>query len=405
MVFVGQGTFGCVYRPPLKCKNNKTFGPNRISKLMVDDEAMSEINEYKLLQKIDPSNKYYPGPPNLCKADPNDSNISDYDCSLLEESPKISDYSLLFYKDGGIDLDDFVEDYLDNYLLGQSEKQTDLFFLNAHKLFKGIQLYINNNFLHHDIKPSNIVFNPQTYTFNFIDFGLAIAKDKLVNDIINKLDYESFHWSYPLELGFTNYKKDFYFENLNNTKIDKIEEDFTTLFKRPDQNKHLALSYKMKLNSYVRTTFRYMKNELRPINVGNMIKSTMNGLRYYKQQKFIFNKFVNDTVPFMDIYALGFTLNHVLNFFYKKKAITSSNYSLYNTLFSSMFDFDFTKRLTDMNLIMDKYENILKETGVLKRTNRQFVNHEIVDLSLKPKLKTRKTSGKEMNRRKTNRSK
>lgn len=62
MVFVNQGTYGCVYRPPLKCKNKKKTAKNMISKLMVTDEANAEVNEYKILKHIDRENKYYPGP-------------------------------------------------------------------------------------------------------------------------------------------------------------------------------------------------------------------------------------------------------------------------------------------------------------------------------------------------------
>jgi serine/threonine protein kinase len=205
---------------------------------MVTDEANAEIEEYKILKRIDNENKYYPGPPQKCEVNPNDKNVSEDDCYLLEETPNLKDYSLLMYKDGGIDLDDFAEDYLDEYLKSGKQRQTDMFWLNALNLFKGLRLYLNNAFLHHDIKPSNIVFNTKTYTFNYIDFGLSVVSSSLVKDILLKKDYESFHWSYPMEIGFTNFKKSFHFDKLDKAKIDKIEKDFIRLFTEESSDKN-----------------------------------------------------------------------------------------------------------------------------------------------------------------------
>lgn len=374
MVFVNEGTYGCVYRPPLKCKNKKKTTKNMISKLMVKNEARAEIDEYKILERIDSQNKYYPGPPDSCDVNPNDKSISADDCSLLEETPGLKNYSILMYKDGGVDLDDFVEDHLDEYLKQGKQRQTDLFWLNALNLFKGLRLYITNDFLHHDIKPSNIVFNPKTYTFNYIDFGLSVVKNDLIKDIINKKDYESFHWSYPLEIGFTNYRRDFHFDKLDQARINKVEKDFIHLFTTEDESKN---EYKIKPKRYTHTTFRYMINQLKgPVNVEQAVKGCLTGIKQYRETS-DFETFVNDTVPYLDIYALGFTLNHVLNYFFMKEAMNAVDYARFSALFSSMFEFDFTKRFKDINAIMAEYENILKATGVLSRLSKKIVNNEV----------------------------
>jgi serine/threonine protein kinase len=325
--------------------------------------------------------------------------VSEDDCSLLEETPNLKDYSLLMYKDGGIDLDDFAEDHLDEYLKSGKQRQTDMFWLHALNLFKGLRLYLNNAFLHHDIKPSNIVFNPKTYTFNYIDFGLSVVSSSLVKDILLKKDYESFHWSYPMEIGFTNFKKSFHFDKLDKAKIDKIEKDFIRLFTEESSDKN---EYKIKPTRYTYTTFRYMGNMLAENNIPAMVKAMMNGIRHYRNTA-NFEKFVNDTVPYLDIYALGFTLNNVLNFFYAKGAMDSMQYARFSALFQSMFDFDFTKRLKNIEMIMNKYEEILKLTGILKRLGKSIVDHEIVDSK---KSSTAKVcpSGKKWNN-KTNRCK
>jgi hypothetical protein len=200
-------------------------------------------------------------------------------------------------------------------------------------------------------------------------------KNNLVSDILKKKDYESFHWSYPIEIGFTNFNKNFHFEKLDKAKIDKIEQDFIRMFTEESKNKN---EYKMKPDRYTHTTFRYMMNPTKGIDIPKMVKSTMNGLRHYRE-KFNFETFVNDTVPYLDIYALGFTLNHVLNYFFVKGAVSGEHHARFSALFESMFDFDFSKRLRDINLIIQEYEEILKKNGILSRLGKRIENHEIVD--------------------------
>ena len=355
---------------------------------MTNKEAKEEVNEYELLKKVDPRNVYYLGPPQQCDANPIDVKKTEKDCSLLEENPDVNDYDLLFYKDGGIDLDNFVEEHLDKYLAKNTKAQTDKFFFNAHKLFKGIRHYITRGFLHHDVKPSNIVFDPKTCTFNFIDFGLALTTQTFVRDIIVKNDYESFHWSYPMELGFTRFEKMYHFDKLTNEILDNVERDFLSFFVNFENEDVAKDLYKMKVKSYVLTTFRYMNNELEPLDIQQMVKRLTNRLKDYIA-KHDFQKFVKKTVPFMDVYALGFTMNHVVNEFYKKGAIPRDDYQLYHRLFSEMFDFDFEKRLVDMNVILNRYESILEKTGVLSRLGKKFENHFPVDISNSKKNKRR----------------
>lgn len=390
MVLIGEGTFGCVYRPTLRCKaKSKISRKKMISKLMTNKEAKEEVNEYELLKKVDPRNVYYLGPPQQCDANPTDVKKTEKECSLLEENPDVNDYDLLFYKDGGIDLDNFVEEHLDKYLAKNARAQTDKFFFNAHKLFKGIRHYINKGFLHHDVKPSNIVFDPKTYTFNFIDFGLALTTQTFVRDIIVKNDYESFHWSYPMELGFTRFEKMYHFDKLTNEVIDNVERDFLSFFVDFENEDVAKDLYKMKVKSYVLTTFRYMNNELEPIDIQIMVKRLTNRLKDYIANH-DFQKFVNKTVPFMDVYALGFTMNSVVNEFYKKGAIPVDDYKLYHRLFSEMFDFDFEKRLVDMNVVLNRYESILEKTGVLSRLHKKFENQFPLENSSRQKKNKRR---------------
>ena len=180
------------------------------------------------------------------------------ECKLFEKNPNISNYKLLIYNDGGYDLDKFVKTQLDIYLKPNPQEQTDLFFLHAYNLFEGIRLFLKNYLLHHDIKPQNIVFDPSTYRFNYIDFGLAEKKSVLYSEIIDETNHENFHLSYPLEFGLLNHSKVYYFKNLDETRLTYIKDELTNLLLIGSNTSNL---YNIKPSSF-KTTFRYMENRV-----------------------------------------------------------------------------------------------------------------------------------------------
>ena len=379
MVFIGEGTYGCVFRPPIKCKNGKKYGTGKVSKLMTDRAAQKEVKEYDILKNVDPQELYYPGPPISCKADPIDASteIKPNDCKLLQKDPNIDNYSLLIYNDGGVDLDVFCKDKLDAYLAIDPQKQTDLFFLNAHNLLKGVQLFIKEDFIHHDIKPGNIVFEPSTYKFNFIDFGLSKNYSVLFNELIMRTRAEPFHWSYPLEFGFFNSSKPFWLATQNTARLEIAKKEILAIF-----NKRSVKENKYGIRPFpFFHTFTYMENMLSQMTDAKeqeMIVSAFDGLKS-QLLNHTYQGIVAKSLKYSDIYSLGFTMNHLLNSFYKKGVIPDSDYAMYHQLFSSMFNFNLDLREIRIDEILTSYERILQDTGVLSRLGERFVNHTVLD--------------------------
>jgi serine/threonine protein kinase len=380
MVYVAEGTYGCVYRPPLKCKSGKKYTTGKVSKLMTRRAAKKEMEEYKFIKTVDKKNQFYPGPPIGCEVDKIDAalEMTPGECKLFEENPNISDYKLLIYNDGGYDLDKFVKTQLDSYLAPNSRQQTDLFFLNAYNLFEGLRLFIKNDLLHHDIKPQNIVFDPTTYRFNYIDFGLAEKKSVLSSEIISEINHESFHWSYPLEFGFLNRGKVYYFKNLNERRLTHIEHEFITLISATTNISNL---YNIKPTSF-KTTFRYMENRLGSFDQKMFIESVFDGLKRYYNSKQSYSLLVEKLLVNTDIYALGFTMNHMINSFYDKGALSKDEYNRYSKLFNRMFHANVDIRTGfDINDYATWYSQILKNTGVLARVGKNIVDGKIVDVA------------------------
>ena len=374
MVYVAEGTYGCVYRPPIKCKNGKKYTKGKISKLMTRRAAKKEVKEYEFIKKVDKDQKYYPGPPIQCDVDPADAirEISPDECKLYEENPNINDYELLIYNDGGYDLKQFTTQHLDKYLASNIQEQTDKFFFNALRLFEGIEHFLKKDLLHHDLKPHNIVFDPTTYRFNFIDFGLVEKKSRLFNEILGEKNYENFHWSYPLEFGFLNYSKPYYIKYFDRTSLTHIEKDFKSILDPKTKNIRDAKNmYNIKPESF-KTTFRYMENRLIPQSNDNRIEQMIDGLlRYIPSTKEKYEMLVEKLLENVDIYALGFTMNHMINCFYDKGALTKNEYSRYSRLFQQMFNSNVEVRTSfTASEYKNWYEQILNDLGVFTRLGK-----------------------------------
>ena len=65
--FIAAGAYGCVYKHPgLKCKVNKAIPEATISKLIMTNEALSELIEYDWIDNIDDKFLYHYPKPEIC---------------------------------------------------------------------------------------------------------------------------------------------------------------------------------------------------------------------------------------------------------------------------------------------------------------------------------------------------
>ncbi len=137
---IGEGGFGCVYRPQIPC-DGKTVQPGYVTKVIDKVEAIKELNECNKIKDIDPQNKYFVYPLKMCKITSQViPNIRD--CSLYT-----SNSVLLQLPDGGQTLQDI-----------KIKKDEIIDFLRSWlSLFYGLELLHNNGMAHMDIKTINTV--------------------------------------------------------------------------------------------------------------------------------------------------------------------------------------------------------------------------------------------------------
>jgi serine/threonine protein kinase len=163
--FLGSGTYGCAYKPAIKCENECTDSKCQanskvISKYMNNKYATDEKEMFDRLglNNINHRNQYHIGKPYKCKP------ISDFKPNPYECDVKIQNPSILLYEDGGKDLDEFLKRPCLPYD----------FFNKMENLLEFIFKMINFKVVHCDIKNGNIVSGIDGNQFRFIDFGLSI---------------------------------------------------------------------------------------------------------------------------------------------------------------------------------------------------------------------------------------
>jgi serine/threonine protein kinase len=199
---LAKGSFGCVYKPALKCKGSSKRLDGYVSKLMNTQDAYSEINEQKEIDKIDPEYNYHLRTGKECVPDKPDLKTDDLlrgchlqgeDLHVYHNDPDLQYYYLnVHIEDGGMGLSD--------YLLTKNEfydvKKCELMMFDFTRLIYGLDQFHKNKWGHFDLKTDNIVYNKDKNRFNFIDFGFSAKQDEFYNkNEVWGLNY----WVNPME--------------------------------------------------------------------------------------------------------------------------------------------------------------------------------------------------------------
>ena len=207
---VGEGTYGCVLKPPLKCiTDNSTKNldyNNKVSKIMHDNEAKNEVKEYININSIKGLNKYAITGPIYCKplVDENfrksvtKCKNKTVKTELKKLKPKLG---MLLHEDGGINISDFIIDVFSKQTLNEQK----IFLTSLINLIDGLDFFRKNDILHRDIKLQNMVYNINNGKSKYIDFGLMTKGEILRQNAKNNAERLGVSWAYfPPENSCTN---------------------------------------------------------------------------------------------------------------------------------------------------------------------------------------------------------
>lgn len=190
MPYIAEGSYGCVFSPPLKCLNNKKTTYSQAGKIFNKKTSMDE--EKKLVEKInkiDPKGKWTVPYYGSCFVNVNKTETNDNINKCNKYAKHIPITEQLIYKNGGIDLNRFINDF--------ELFKNDLFIDNLIPLFynllKGLNTLNEKKLAHCDIKPPNILYDFNESKFYIIDFGLTTP----YNGISSFSNYNMLNHVYP----------------------------------------------------------------------------------------------------------------------------------------------------------------------------------------------------------------
>ena len=95
---------------------------------------------------------------------------------------------------------------------------------------------------------------------------------------------------------------------------------------------------------------------------------------------------LNHVVDSIDVFGLGFTLQFIANCFKRLNALSLQDFTRLSAFFYKMYDFNPLTRVVDIDLLLNEYENILLELGILMRLKKSFNNHILVNKLFAPSI-------------------
>lgn len=176
---IGEGSYADIYKPEIK--NDGSIGTNHISKIFKAKKFwLEEIENCNIIKVLDPHNLF---------------TISYIDFYMMENyiHSSLITHNIIYqivYEYGGLDLTDLnVKLSLDELLSGLLE------------VFKGISIFNDNNYVHHDIKPANLLYNKDTGKIKLIDYGMSCYENK----VYCKSNFaDSDYYYFPIEFSIFN---------------------------------------------------------------------------------------------------------------------------------------------------------------------------------------------------------
>ena len=377
---IGEGAYGCVLKPSIKCKNkdkqhSSIDYTNRVSKIMTSKNATDELKDFLVINKIDPHFKYHLETPILCKPTISKTTIEDLKkCKNISYAKVLSDpndYKILVYPYGGQDLNQFCKNGIYDFINSpEVDANICTFWIEVLHLFKGLELFKKKNIIHYDIKPQNILFDPNTLSLKFIDFGLMQMKQDIIDSSsVNNNKLGIYHWSYPMETGIMNKNQ---FLNVTKKTADYfIEFENAVLDRQFDMQ---VFKFKSnKIPTYDNYPYIYINYNKSTMSKKIHLEKTLD--KYYEGIHSILKTYNNEYLPVLnriidgiDIFGLGFSLKYILNCFKKNNSsvVTQSFYDQCSELFAKMYDQNLNTRLTNLTTIMNEYIKILDDNNILK---------------------------------------
>ena len=369
---VGEGSYGCVHNPPLKCENQrKQEHASKVSKILTKRNAQDELNEFFLISKADENGEYHLGKPSSCIPAKIDSNMAAIrECDTLERkyndkygqrihTKDIDKFMLLIMKHGGYNIEQFAKQFKSQNANSVNMKLIQDFLIEGIRILEGLQLFLDNDIIHHDLKSQNIVYNPKENRINFIDFGL-MNKISNVRREAEKSEYGyDIHWSFPFEINLWNKSKFSPFAHSNKQRKQRSIQSMVKKIK--DKCAYTFDVLYMTNNKDIEDHFTTYEDFLLTMDTDyeEFLDTSINTFDLYGVG-LAFMEFYNNTEHILESLELEMDLKMNKNTHLSKQ---------FMDLFLSMIDPNVYTR-TNVMAALYEYQHILVDTGILDKHSK-----------------------------------
>jgi serine/threonine protein kinase len=336
MPYISKGAYGCAFFPHLKCTTGEEK-KDAMGKIFSDNGALTEEQKIsEIIQKLDPSNEftipfYESCTTDLSQADENDMIEKCSHTNALVDEGNTKTRQLLYHF-GGVDLEDIVQ-----HFASYQKTHIDDFIHLLLPIIEGIIILQKHEYIHCDIKPSNILYDDKKGKLYLIDFGLLTKfKELPLNTGVTWFTYPY----YPPEFKVYHHLVDMKDTPLN------IIRTIVNNFVAYDEVKFEAF---LKQYCGISATFTDVSTKL--------IQNASKNLEQFKTD------FTTQFVKKVDTYSLGITFLEMCFVLEKSKIMRVRNRELFGafmtTIIPRMIDFDPYKR-ADPQTILDAIKNLLR---------------------------------------------
>ena len=391
---LGEGSYGCIHRPPLKCKSpSSVITEGKVSKLISKKEAETELKEYNLIQQADPEHQYYLGKPDVCDLDDSQANIRSISkCEMKKAVLRDMDnYQLLVMEYGGKNIQEYGQELRDLKVTDAHRKLAQEFWVDFHQIMRGIQMLLKHRLVHHDMKTPNVLYCQKQRRMYLIDFGLMESIPESIQECRkNRYEMDINWWYFPydsiwLTLGaFIDEIDDLDEPSLSSY----VKRKFTLKYEdNSDINNWMYTLQRMvqfteeELNAAI-DDFAKFVTETRDNDDGayNRIDDFAEFVTETRDNDdSAYNRFVNQYFMTLDVYGLGVAGLELLG--YTRKLVPDAFYHSARTFFLRLASFHPMRRPLIQTVLTD-YQQILETTGMLKfdQTTFKFKDHLLVSV-------------------------
>lgn len=305
---LGEGTYGCVFKPSLPCDSNIGTYKNKLSKLMLTKDALKEVEEYALIDRADKKSEYYTGNPihcNIKKTPQVERAIRKCKLTRKKSMDKVfTENSLLIIGDGGNDLEKWVRKVIN---VKNAQQEISDFWREMGRMLDGLVVFKSYDLVHHDLKPQNIVYRKETKRANFIDFGLMRSIRSEAAKCREVLSCKgNSHWNYPTEVIFMNKKEFGILAKESDSQRNITYKQFMDAFKNPSTNK-----FGNAFNIMVSYIFKRDDSERRKIFTDRYMNAWRDLLMSIQPNNY--DDFLKKTIYGFDVFGFGLSMMYVLS--------------------------------------------------------------------------------------------